>query len=120
VAVVADRHAHAPHGGVVDERVGVALRVVVLFVEARVLGDVHHPRHPEQRAVRVEDGGAVVAPSIGPEFVLVEHRNEAEFGGARGDAVAGGTGDRLRNLRGAGVVGPLREEAVDREFGERH
>ena len=47
-------------------------------MEARVLGDVNHPRHAEQRAVRIDHRRAVVGV-IAVALVEVDHGDDAEL-----------------------------------------
>jgi hypothetical protein len=95
VTVVANRDAYAANRGRKDGRAKIARRVVLLFMEARVLGDVHHTRAAEQRAVGVNHRGAVVRPgTVALEQIQEQRRYRAL---AR---VIGNVGDRARHRLG--------------------
>ena len=59
-------------------------RVVLLLVEARVLGDVHHPRPAEERPSRVDDRRAVVR-GVAVALEQIHDDHDAELAGERGE-----------------------------------
>jgi hypothetical protein len=117
VAVVADRHSDPPDRGLVDRRARVTGRVVALLVEAWVVGDVHHPRAAEERAVGVDDRRAVVAsPAVA--LVEVQYDHHSERGGAGREGLGHGTGHRLSQRARVASRRPLRVEGLEGQLRE--
>ena len=104
VAVVADGHADPADRVSVHRRAGVAGRVVALLVEARVVGDVDHARHAEQRAVGVDDRRAVEGP-VAVALEEVEHDDHAELARLALERVGGRAGHGLGQPRTSAPAG---------------
>jgi hypothetical protein len=120
VTVVADGHADPSGGRIVDGRAGVARGVVALLVKVFVLGDVHHARPTEQRAVGVEDGRGVER-AVSIALHQVEDDDHSPVGGGLGEGLRRGARHRLGEIEGALVSlrdGHPRVERRERELGE--
>ena len=83
----------------------------------RRIGDVNHPRTPEQRAVGVDDRRAVERP-IAVALEQIQHRDDAEIARLRGERVRRRAGHRLAEAADTGTGGRLRVERLEGEFGE--
>ena len=81
---------------------------------------MNHPRAAEQRAVRVDDGRTIEA-TVPVPLVEVEDNDDAELAsaGVKTNRSSGpGTVSAIAPRRAAGR--PLREEALERDFGKYH
>ena len=117
VPVVADGHADSAGARVVDRRARVARRVVALLVEARVFGDVDHPRAPKQPPVRIDDWRAVVRATALP-LEEVENDDHAELTRRRREGIDSRSRNGLSQSGHIRTSGPLRMKWLERQLRE--